>query len=66
MIAVDKSDVNLATALLHPRVNLNIASHERKTPLILAIEKNMSEMIELFLREDLVERISIDLQDVSL
>lgn len=66
MIAVYRNDITLATALLDPRTDLNSATHEGKTALVLAIENNKSEMIDLFLREDLVERINIAHQDVSL
>ena len=68
LIAVDNRNLQLTRVLVYvkcPVVDLNVSNQEGKTALILACERNMPEMVELFLSEDIVERIKICLKDVS-
>ena len=66
LIVVDKGDLPLTRVCVKwPVVDLNVSNQEGKTALILACERNMLEMVELFLSEDIVERIEIGLKDVS-
>ena len=65
MVAIDRRDQPLIK-LLYKRADLSVASREGKTPLILAVEKKVAKAIDLFLSEDVVERICIDHRDVSL
>ena len=66
MAAVERRDVDLIKMLLHYKADVNVPcnSHEDKTPLILAVEKQIPEVTVLFLSDDVAEGIRIDHQDV--
>ena len=64
MAAVERKDVELITILLRKadaHVNVACSCHGGKTPLILAIENQISEV---FLSDDVMGKIRIDHQDV--
>ena len=65
MVAVNRNDLPL-TKLLCKGADLNVTSHEGKTALALAIERNNLEMVKMILSEDFRDKTDVYIQDVGL
>lgn len=66
LIGAERRDVTLVKLCLSsPLVELGIANNEGKTALILAVENSNVDMLNLLLREEFMDRVKAEHQDVS-
>ena len=66
LIGAERSDINMVKLCLKcPRTTLDVATNDGKTALILAVERNDMAMLKLLLRDEFLDRLNIEHQDVS-
>ena len=56
MISIENENIEIAKLLIKlPKTNINIRSYHRKTALIIAVEKNLEEIVELIINNEKFE-----------